>query len=632
MRLRLTFLVALLALILAIPAQAQTRSVFWNQWDVTITDFDLVDNAFTVREIYEVQFNGTFRFGTAAIPMARLDAIRDVMVYQDGQSLRLNCNQQPGTFCVQRTPSDLEIVYYFNQPITNGVGNFIIEYRVEGALRVYEDGDQLWWTAVPQDKFGFAVGSSMVTVELPAEFAPRPDDPVATYGIDSQLSVDGAMIVATVADGIGANEYLEIRVQFPHSGELRQPGWQSAFDSRRAFEENWKPLVDLLFIALGFLTAIGGPIGSYVLWYTRGRDPKIGPVPKYLSEPPSDLPAAIVGALVDEKADTRDIISTLVDLAQRGYLVFEETQESGLFGLSRTSKFTFKRTDKPVDDLRHYERKMLAHIFTGLQMERTLDSLQNRFYAYLPGLKKELYEELVKEKFFDESPNKTRNRYTGIGALILVASMIAGFFGAGLAESFTETVMILPFTIGIGAVALIIAGNYMPTKTQLGAEEAAKWDAFREYIRNLERYDDAEGVADKFDKYLPYAVAFGIDREWIRRFSRIPTTPMPTWYFPTYRGGRFSGGYTAGTPLRPSSGGGSIMPDVARAGGSGGLDSMGRGLSGGLESVSSGLSQMLESASRTLTSSPSSSGGGGGWSGGGSSGGGSSGGGSRGFG
>ncbi|TVR19034.1 MAG: DUF2207 domain-containing protein [Anaerolineaceae bacterium] len=252
MRLRLTFLVTLLTLILVIPAGAQDRSVFWNQWDVTITDFDLVNNAFTVREIYEVRFDGTFRFGTAAIPMDRLEAIRDVVVYQNGNPLRASCSQQRGTYCAQRVGTDTEIVYYFNEPITNGVGNFIIEYRVVGALRAYEDGDQLWWTAVPQDKFGFSVGASIITVELPEEFAPRPDDPVATYGVDGELSIDGAKIVATVTDGIGANEFLEIRVQFPHSGELREPGWQSSFDSQRAFEENIKPLLDLLFIALGF--------------------------------------------------------------------------------------------------------------------------------------------------------------------------------------------------------------------------------------------------------------------------------------------------------------------------------------------------------------------------------------------
>ena len=65
---------------------------------------------------------------------------------------------------------------------------------------------------------------------------------------------------------------------------------------------------------------IGGPIGVYMLWYTRGRDVETPVVAEYITEPPGDLPAAIVGALIDEHAETKDIIAGILDLAQRGDL------------------------------------------------------------------------------------------------------------------------------------------------------------------------------------------------------------------------------------------------------------------------------------------------------------------------
>src|SRR5690606_14416648 len=40
--------------------------------------------------------------------------------------------------------------------------------------------------------------------------------------------------------------------------------------------------------------------------------------------PPSDLSPAEVGTLMDERCDTSDIISTLLDLAARGYLQIHE--------------------------------------------------------------------------------------------------------------------------------------------------------------------------------------------------------------------------------------------------------------------------------------------------------------------
>jgi hypothetical protein len=129
----------------------------------------------------------------------------------------------------------------------------------------------------------------------------------------------------------------------------------------------------------------------------------------------------------------------------------------------------------------------------------------------------------------------------------------------------------------------------------------------------------------------------------VRRFGNLTNVPVPIWYYPTYRGGHYSRGYRAGTPVSENLGGGlpsasDVMPgELARAGG-GGLDTMARDFSTGLNSISDGLTNMLNSASRTMVSRPQSSssgswsGGGGGFSGGGGGGGGSSGGGSRGFG
>jgi uncharacterized membrane protein len=641
---RKTFLIVVcgLLLVLTLPASAQTREVFWERWDVDIFNVDTADNSFRVRESYDVRFDGTFRFGTAVIPDDRLTSITDVVVYQDGEMLSASCNQTRATYCVQQVQEGYSIVYYFLQTITNGSSSFTVEYTVNGALRVYEGGDQLWWVAVPEDKFGFSVGSSTITVELPAEYAPRPGvDPVVTYGAAADVRVDNSLIVATATELIGPDETFEIRVQYPHNPAAVAPPWQEDFDRQRDFEENIKPLVDIGLIAVSLLVGIAGPLLVYSLWYNRGRDPQIGPVPEYLSEPPSDLPPAVVGTLVDERADTRDVLSTLIDLGRRGYLVIQEDKKEGLFGLGGSSEFTFKRTDKPLNDLRGFERKIMDRVFSG-RLTRKMDSLKNKFYQYMSSLKDDLYGELVEAGLVDAKPSTTRAQWSGFGAVILFIAAFAGFIALGALETVTWTLICLPIAIAFTGVAMVVVGNFMPKKTRAGAEEAAKWDAFREYMRNLDKYDNVEAKAEIFDRYLPYAIAFNMDSTWVRRFAKVSSTPPPIWYYPTYRGGHYSGGYRAGTPLGdalPTAG--DVAPgEIARAGGSGGfsLETMAGDISGGLESMASGISEMLESASRTLTSTPSSSGSGS-WSGGGSSfsgggsfGGGGSGGGSRGFG
>ncbi len=638
-RVSITLLFLLLALTFFSPTSAQDRSIYWNRYDVTIDNVNVDTNAFDVTESYTIDFSGRFTFGSAVIPLTNLDSVTNVAVSQDGQGLEAQCgSERAGTFCARNTSDGLSITYYFLQPINNATEQFDISYRVNGALRVYEGGDQLWWIAVPSDRFGYTVGESTITVEMPQGYAPREGvDPVETYGVPGTVDVRGTTVTATANTSIADGDTFEIRVQYPHNPAAVPPSWQNDFDQQRAYDENTKPLIDLAILALSILIAVGGTLGIYAIWYTKGRDPKIGPVPTYLSDPPDNLSPAIVGTLIDEKADVQDVISILIDLARRGYLVMEENQEPGLFGLGSTSKFTFKRTDKPADDLKSYEKRMLNSLFS-VGMERTMDSMRNTFYTVISTLQSDLYQALVSEGLFATNPQSTRALWSGLGMVLLVIAGGIFFFVSSAAEDISGTLLFLPFAIGFVSVVALIAGQAMPSKTRKGAEEAAKWHAFYEYLQNLEKYTGVEEAAKHFDDYLPYAVAFGLDRSWVRRFAQVPNVPIPYWYYPTYMGGRYRGGYHAGTPFPGGNMGSGLPGDIVSA--PGGLDSMSRNLSGGLENISSGLTNMLQSASRVMTSQPQSSSsgsgrwssGGRGFSGGGGFGGGGSGGGSRGFG
>lgn len=635
----------------AVVSAQDDRSVFWNVWDVEIDNIDTAANRFDVREIYDISFNGSFSFGSAVIPRDNLESIDNIQVFEGGELLTQTCNEASGTYCVENSGNEVSITYYFQRPITNGRQTFEISYTVDGALRVYEEGDQLWWNAIPAEHFGFEIGSSTITVTMPEGFAPRRDiDPVVTYGEEANsptppttVQVEGNRVIARATRVIRGDESLSIRVQYPHDPDARMAAWQPGFDSQRQFEESVGPFISLIAGLLALIIGIGGPLFILTQYLTRGRDPKIGPVPEYLSEPPSTLRPGVVGTLVDETADLRDIMSTLVDLANRGYVVIQEEKKEGLFGMD-SSEFIFKRTDQSTERLKPFEQKFISGVFGGSRLERNLDDLKNKFYRHIPKIQEDLYQELVDEGLINKSPATTRNQYVGFGVGLFVLAIVGTIFvGSVLAETLnTPAIFCIPIALIAPAVMLMIAGRFMPAKTRKGAEEAAKWKAFREYLRNLENYTDAEHVKDKFDEYLPYTIAFGLNRAWMRRFRNVDNVPMPPWYYPTYLGGPYRRGYTAGSPI--SSGvfnrpGGVDIGDLARAGDSGGLDSMSGGLAQGLESMSDGLTSLLNSASSTMSSQPQSSGSGGSWSGGGGSfsgggfsGGGGSGGGSRGFG
>ena len=459
-----------------------------------------------------------------------------------------------------------------------------------------------------------------MTIRLPEGVQPQIDIDDGTYLVEglaafdanlveTQVSDDGRLISYKLTQPLLTGQPLEVRVQFPHGLlDIPTPKWQQR-------QQN-ADIYGIIGVVLSALLFVGGPLAVLALWYLRGRDPETGLiVPEYITQPPSTLRPAVVGTLIDEKADMRDIISTLVDLAQRGYINISE---------NRAKNHVFTLQDKSKAGLRPYESQFLKDIF-GSKKERKMSDLRYKFANRLPKLRKMLYEELISEELVKRSPETVRTSYT-IAAGLLFGMGVIIFIGlaALLPEDLAFVGCCGSVAFGLTAVLLGIVGRHMPAKTAKGADEKAKWDAFKEYLKNIENYQDLEQAGELFEQYLPYATAFGLDRSWIRKFSGVPRTPVPPWYIPYGR-------------RRTMLGGGSVRPATSGSGGNAptvpGLDSVATGMSGGLESMSDGLTRMLNSTASTMRSvRPSSSSRSSGSFSGGFSGGSSGGGGSRGFG
>lgn len=646
---RISVCVVLLCAFGVMSVLAQDRSVYWERWDVTIDDVDTTSNEFRVTEAYNIMFTGTFTFGSVVIPLDYIESIENIEVRENAQALSQSCSGARGTFCAAEQNNELSITYYLFNPVSDARRSFSIAYTVIGALRIYEGGDQLWWDAIPAEHFGFSIGSASVNVQLPSDARPREGiDPVETYGVPTTVSVNGSTITASAVRALGGDDSLQIRVQYPHNPQARIPAWQASYDQQAAYIENVRPVVDVGLIGVALAIAIGLPLWIFTRYQQHGRDPQVGAVPTYLDAPPSDMPPAMVGTLVDERADLRDVISTLLDMARRGYLVIEESRTEGMFGIGQVSTFVFKRTDKAIQDagLKTYEQRFLNSLFPGNTLERSLESLKMVFYTVISAMQTDLYKLLTDEGYFRTNPNTTRITWRAFGSMGLALSVFGAILAAAVIDTISAAVLCIPLALGLSSLCVLLAAPGMPARTSNGAEEAAKWRAFVEYLRHLDRYGDVGAAAQHFEQYLPYAVAAGIDRNWLARFRQSDTfVPVPPWYFPTYLG-PYSGGYRSGSPF-PGRGGmaGNLgLPgELARADDGGfGLDDISGGIGNGLESISNGLTNMLESAGRIMTSQPQSSGGssgrwssgGRGFSGGGSFGGGgrASGGGSRGFG
>lgn len=624
-RIMVLLLLAFSLLISVAPVEAQSKTLYWERFDVFLNVLPNGDLRVTERQTINFT-SGTFTFGFAVIPLDKTEGIVDVNISEpdSGRVYRqTDYSIEPYTFWADQVGDELEIRWYF-PPTNNTTKTFDLSYTVKGAVRIYSSGDKLQWIAIDNER-DFRVDNSTVQVTLP-EGASFIDIDSAGVLAEWQQADEGRTVRYVAQNSLSPRDTFEIGVEFTHGIiPASQPNWQGEFDQEFYFDQNVRPILTLGVGAIAVLLALGGPLLVFILWYTRGRDPKVGPVPERLSQKPDDMPPGLLGSLIDEQADMQDIVATIVDLARRGYLTIKEKEEKGFFGLGSTD-FIFERSNKTDSDLLDYERRILRGIFSGSGNTRKLSDLKNKFYKRLPKIQDSLYQELVDQEYFKRRPDRTRGLWTGLGIAGIVLAFLAGFVLVPLAQ-YSGAFPCLAIALGIGSLSMVVVSRYMPAKSVKGSEAAAKWQAFRDYLRDLEKLEELENAGEIFEQFLPYAIAFGMNQSFVNKFARVTDTPAPGWYVPYPRRG-----------LATSGGGRGLAGDMAAgsAAGRGGLQGMSESMGGGLQSMSDGLTTMLNSAGRIMRSAPSSSGSsggfGGGFSGGGFSGGGGGGGGGRGFG
>jgi len=602
-------------------AAKDTRSWVWTRWDVVINQFDVAANRFHVKETHQIRVTqGSFAGGDRSIDLSRLTAVENIHVRDGSTDLRRrnaedadSCGLTAGIFCVFDVNGERDIYWNFTARTAVGETRTItVEYDISGALRAYQGADQFFWSPLA-GKRDFGVEVSRVTVTLP------PDVRILDTYVPSNWTKteEGSTVIFNSGQYMGGDELIEIGVNIPHNPTLAVAPWQVGYDRLMAAS----PAISLGASALAILAGIGGMFWIFLQYSAKGRDPQVAAVPEYLTEPPSNQSPGVVGTLLDESADIQDIIATLMDLAQRGYVVIEQIEKTGLGALFGGQDFVFHRTEKLGNDLRAYEQQVLSAVFAGRD-ERAMSDMKNKFYTEVPALKAALYREVVSVGYFAQSPDVTRTRWTGLGlGLMILGGALAVFILVALKGRFPyERFLALPF-IALAIVGLFAAimGRSMVAKTASGALETAKWRAFKTYLANIKKYTSVDTASQQFSQYIGYAVAFGLEKQWIKSFSGSLTS-MPGWYYyPYYYGRPYYRGWSADSrPINQEFGiGGSL--------GQGGLNNMSQNLTDGLNHMSSGLTTMLNQASGTMSSTPSSSGSGG-FSGGGSSGGGSAGG------
>jgi uncharacterized membrane protein len=395
----------------------------------------------------------------------------------------------------------------------------VLRYRATNGLRFFEDHDELYWN-VTGDEWDVPIEAAAATIELPANAS----------GVRA-IAFNGAY-GSTAQDATVATSGTTVRIAMPHAlafheGLTAVVGWDKGVvtppttaDRATGFvRSNWP-----LAIPVPVLLAVFG------IWRRRGRDPARRPVAVQY-EPPDGLTPAEAGTLIDNSADMRDITATLVDLAVRGHLKIEERDDRKLLGLIGGREFVLHRQPLPAGAaaLTRHERRVFDGIFSGRGDTVELSQLEDEFYTELPGIRDAVFDLLLGHGFYRARPDRVRARWM-VGGVVLGIAIGAG----GGAVSGALLMTPVPFVVAGALVAVIMLafGAVMPARTEAGARALERVLGFEEFLRRVESEHFkriAIGHPEWFDRYLPFAMAFGVEKKWARAFEGI-YTESPRWY------------------------------------------------------------------------------------------------------
>jgi len=264
----------------------------------------------------------------------------------------------------------------------------------------------------------------------------------------------------------------------------------------------------------------------FTLWWYKGRDPDPGMSVAPMYEPPAGISPAEAGTLLDDTIHPRDITSTIVDLAVRGYLKIEETAEKVLVFTHKDYVFHLvKARDQWGADLAPHERIMLENVFAEGDDIR-LSSLKNRFYTTVPVIRQDIMAALKQKGIYLLDPESANGYSVGAAFAIVLVFGLLQFLGWA---NFFSSIPLLIICLLFSAVIFWLFARVMTAKTVKGGRVRVAVLGFQEFMNRVDADRLKRMPPNTFEKYLAFAMALGVEHHWAQAFAGIIQEP-PSWY------------------------------------------------------------------------------------------------------
>ncbi len=556
----------ILLTIFLLPTLAKAEVIHSFTSDITLSQ----DGSFTVSETIQYDYEGTERHGIfRQIPISHLQP-SERRFHERNIDIAIESVTQDGAIVPYQISYDLgEMQLKIGDPdrTITGVHTYVITYQVRGGLSYYESGEaELYWNVM---------GNGW---EVPIENA------LAEVHDPDHIMLDEARCYVGYVgeDTECAINKTEDTVVF--GGMSLKPGTgltiAQALDPsavEKLVVERWSLWSIWLFGALAWLVGLA----VFLYRYLFANKTHASIIAQY--EPYEDFKPMYTGLLFDGRIDSRDITASIVYLAEQGFFKIKHVGRK---------KFFFIETDdyeialkRPYDEIENeFQKNIFTLIFdSSSTVGETIvlselaknTSKQKENYKLVNSLKSAAEKDLVAQGFFEYGWRKQLKTLASLLVVILGLLWVTSLLGAAM----DSAIAIGAITFFVSLILLVVSYR---RRTRKGYEALDYLKGFKEFlsVTDKERFkfhNAPQKSPEQFMTYLPYAIAFGVEKEWAEAFKDI-TIPEPDWY--EGQGTTFSAVYlsqslgTFGTVVTnasgsspASSGGGSVGGGAGGGGG-----------------------------------------------------------------
>lgn len=533
----------------ATGASGQTIDERVRRYDISI-DVQ-ADGSAEIREVLEYDFGSNRRRGIERLLVTTQRYDDDADRRYPLTVLDVEATAAPATYRVAALEGGVERIRVGDEnTFVTGVHTYTLTYRLDGVVNAQPGDDELYWNVIG-DRWQVPIEAVTVRVTVPGGAT----DVACFAGVTGTTATcDAATRDPATGDAvfsersIAAGEGLTVVVAIPDTdGDDIEP--QPVLRERRGLDDMFAVTPATVGITAVLAAIAAAAVAS--LQFLVGRDRRGSgfatdaafsdevregtPVPLFDGTatpvefvPPDKLRPAQLGVLLDEVADTRDVSSTIIDLAVRGWLRIEEVTNG------RGKVTDYRLVDlHPSDDrpgLLEYERHLMSRLFAA-RGEVLLSDLKNQFATTMTRVKELLYVDAVARGWFLTRPDRVRRLWAAIGVAIGVVGGVITFV---LAQFTSFALVGLP--IVAAGLAVLVGAKWMPRRTPKGTGVLRRTKGFEDFIQNSEKHRAAFAErANLFTEYLPYAVMFGATDKWARTLAALglPEPDTSSWYVGT---------------------------------------------------------------------------------------------------